>query len=390
MATVVIQKRTRSKGMSYPVYFKDPITGRNKYYKTYRRLREAQDAANELRQLLDAGKIAEVKQSRKRISLMTFEEVCRSLETIWKGRYDRSELSKSSYDGYCERLRLIKKDFGHRILCEISKDELLEYRNKAASKSSNVTANRNLFVLRQVFKRGIDLNSIKKDPAAAIPYLSEKEHMRNEFLTPPQLDKLLKACKSLRAKDALSAIVCLAAEHGASRQEILDLKWSNIDFDFEGKGLIRFFRTKNGRERTEYLMPRTREALLQWREHQEWMRHRKRVEDKGSGFVFSKLDGRRLGGFSRSWRKARELAGFPHLHFHDLRHTFCSNLIMSGSDLKDVKEMIGHSDLSMTDRYAHLTSMRKLSKQEDLARFYASGEATSKHTGKHISHTDGE
>jgi len=221
-------------------------------------------------------------------------------------------------------------------------------------------------------------------------YLSEKEHMRNEFLTPPQLDRLLEACRSLRAKDALSAIVYLAAEHGASRQEILDLKWSDIDFDFEGKGLIRLFRTKNGRERTEYLMPRTREALLQWREHQEWMRHRKRVEDKGSGFVFSKLDGRRLGGFSRSWRKARDLAGFPDLHFHDLRHTFCSNLIMSGSDLKDVKEMIGHSDLSMTDRYAHLTSMRKLSRQQDLARFYASGDATNKRTGKHISHTEGK
>ncbi len=170
------------------------------------------------------------------------------------------------------------------------------------------------------------------------------------------------------------AIICLGAEHGAAKQEILDLKWADIDFDFEGRGRIHFFRTKTERERTEYLMPRTREALLKWRDHLQWMRRRKRVQDKGPGYVFSKLDGRRLDGFSGSWRKARTSAGFPKLHFHDLRHTFCSNLILSGSDLKDVKEMIGHADLSMTDRYAHLTNMRKLARQEDLARFYANSE----------------
>jgi integrase len=188
----------------------------------------------------------------------------------------------------------------------------------------------------------------------------------------------------------LVPIVCLGAEHGASKQEILDLKWTDLDFDFEGKGRIRLFRTKNGRERTEYLMPRTREALLQWREHQAWMRHRKRIQDKGPGLVFSKLDGRRLAAFSKSWRKARVIAGFPELHFHDLRHTFCSNLILSGADLKDVKEMIGHSDLSMTERYAHLTSMRKLSRQEDLARFYANAGDANDRSEPHISHTNGE
>lgn len=56
MATVFIQKRMRSKGMRYPIYFRDPVTSKNKYYKTYRRLRDAQDAANDLRMLLDAGK----------------------------------------------------------------------------------------------------------------------------------------------------------------------------------------------------------------------------------------------------------------------------------------------------------------------------------------------
>jgi site-specific recombinase XerD len=67
------------------------------------------------------------------------------------------------------------------------------------------------------------------------------------------------------------------------------------------------------------------------------------------------------------------MAGIVNLHFHDLRHTFCSNPLLSGAGLKDVKEMIGHSDISMTDRYAHLSLDRKLFWQEQLAKHYRIG-----------------
>ena len=234
----------------------------------------------------------------------------------------------------------------------------------------------------------MELNAVKGDPIGAMPYLSEKKYSRNEFLTPPELDHLLEASRQVRAKDLFRAVICLGAEHGASKQEILDLRWSDIDFDFGGRGWIRFFRTKNRRERTEHLMPRTKRALLRWRQHQDWMRRKKHIEDKGPGFVFSKLDGRRLDGFNSSWRKICTTAGFPSLHFHDLRHTFCSNLILSGSDLKDVKEMIGHRDLKMTDRYSHLTNMRKLARQEDLARFYANSEETKESSELDRSYTE--
>jgi integrase len=83
-----------------------------------------------------------------------------------------------------------------------------------------------------------------------------------------------------------------------------------------------------------------------------------------------------------------EVAGFPDLHFHDLRHTFCSNLILSGADLKDVKEMIGHKDLRMTDRYTHLTDMRKRQRQADLARFYEENGGSEKSSEEHKRNTE--
>ena len=98
------------------------------------------------------------------------------------------------------------------------------------------------------------------------------------------------------------------------------------------------------------------------------MRHRRKIQDVKSDRVFCRLDGIPLKGFNKAWRVTREIAKVNGFHFHDLRHTFCSNLLLSGSDIKDVKEMIGHRDLSMTDRYSHLTLKHKRSCQERLVK----------------------
>ncbi len=134
--------------------------------------------------------------------------------------------------------------------------------------------------------------------------------------------------------------------------------------------LITLFRTKNKRERTEFLMPRTKKALLDWKAHLEYMRHRRKIAEIKSDHVFCRLDGTPLKSFNKAWWHSLQVAGITNFHFHDLRHTFCSNLILSGADLKDTKEMIGHADISMTDRYTHLTTQRHLQNQRHLAEHY--------------------
>jgi site-specific recombinase XerD len=118
-------------------------------------------------------------------------------------------------------------------------------------------------------------------------------------------------------------------------------------------------------------MPRTRKALLDWQAHIEWMRKRKRIEPVDNVFVFCRLNGTPIKRFDKAWRNVLKIAGIDDFHYHDLRHTFCSNLILSGSDLKEVKDMIGHRDLSTTDRYSHLTAVHKKQNQERLAKHYA-------------------
>jgi site-specific recombinase XerD len=75
--------------------------------------------------------------------------------------------------------------------------------------------------------------------------------------------------------------------------------------------------------------------------------------------------------FDSAWNTICRIAGFDNLNYHDLRHTFCSNLILAGFGLKEVKEMIGHKDIASTDRYSHLTNLHKQNTQEKLAAHYA-------------------
>ena len=368
MATVFVQKRKGENSTSYRVMYYEQTSGRKKSYKTYRLKREAERAAHDLRSLIDSGHLPG--ESRKAFQALTFKEVAASLEEKWRDMRKTKELSQASLANYLVYIRQLNKVFGRRLLCKITERDIRSHRAELADAKSNATANRTLFVLKQIMKEGVERNAIREDVCANIRYLSEKEHERNRFLMAHELEALAAAAKKTQAKPYLPALIWLGAEHGASRQECLSLTWDDIDFDYDEQGLIRFFRTKNRRERTEFLMPNARAALLSWGEHLKVWRARKRIALPLSRQVFTRLDGTPIKEFKNGFNTACELAGITDFHFHDLRHTFCSNLLLAGGNLKDVKEMIGHADIKMTDRYSHLTAEHKRVLQDRLSSQY--------------------
>ncbi len=376
MATVTIQKRERKNRNSYLVNYKEPLTGKKKYYKTFPRQKQAQHAANELRAILDSGKMPEKKSIK--LNPLTFEKVADSLKEEWDLKLVTGVLAKKTHTDYCIWLNVLRDNFADRLLCQITRDEIEAYINKLASELTKVTSNKYLFIIKQVFIHALRLKAVIEDPISEIKALSEKEHVRNTFLLPHELDRLIEASQKNRAKFYLPAIIYLGAEHGASKQEILSLQWAHIDFQYADKGFIKLFRTKNSKERLEYLMPRTKEALMSWQDHLECKRKKKKMTEVKSDYVFCRIDGTPIKSFNKAWWATLKQAGIKDFHFHDLRHTFCSNLILSGAGLKEVKEMIGHADISMTDRYSHLTLNHKLLKQKQLADFYANGVPPSK------------
>jgi site-specific recombinase XerD len=71
-----------------------------------------------------------------------------------------------------------------------------------------------------------------------------------------------------------------------------------------------------------------------------------------------------------SWDKARKAAHIDTVRMHDLRHSFASAMVNSGMTLYDVKQILGHSNIRTTERYAHLSNSRLRQAAESVTTFY--------------------
>ena len=72
------------------------------------------------------------------------------------------------------------------------------------------------------------------------------------------------------------------------------------------------------------------------------------------GLLFKSRDGGKLDNMKKSWAGVLKAANITGFRWHDLRHHFASRLTMAGADLYTVKDLLGHSTIAMTEKYAHL------------------------------------
>ena len=131
--------------------------------------------------------------------------------------------------------------------------------------------------------------------------------------------------------------------------EIVALEWTDIDLerrqisirhsDWRGQ----LTTPKNGRGRVVAMTERVATAL---RKHRHLRSSRVLCKDDGTPLT-------RQGAWSRV-RYAAKRANVP-TGVHILRHTFCSHLVMRGAAMRSVQELVGHQDLTMTQRYSHLS-----------------------------------
>jgi integrase len=145
--------------------------------------------------------------------------------------------------------------------------------------------------------------------------------------------------------DHLRPLVIVALNTGLRRGELLGLTWEAVNI--QGKLLtVTASTSKSGHTRR---IPLNREALETF---ETWKARQGRVG--AQALVFPGPGGERMKRIDTSWASLMKAAGLKNFRLHDCRHHFASRLVQAGVDLYTVKELLGHSEIAMTERYSHL------------------------------------
>jgi integrase len=205
------------------------------------------------------------------------------------------------------------------------------------------TINRHVATLKHMFSKAVQWEMVETHVAEKVRQvkLLEENNKRLRYLSKEECHTLLSSCDA-----HLRPIVIMAMNTGMRKGEILNLKWDNVDLK---NGFLLLDKTKNGGRR-EVPINHTLESAL-----------KNIVRRLDILYVFyNPVTGKPYDNIKKSFNSALKRAGVVDFKFHDLRHTFASQLVMAGIDLTTVKELLGHKSLVMTLRYAHLAPSHKV------------------------------
>jgi integrase len=245
--------------------------------------------------------------------------------------------------------------------------------------------NRDIQRLQSVLSRAVEWGLLDRHPLAGLKPLKADKTGRVRFLTRVEDEALRKALvaredarRQARTRfntwrvarnkaplpevaselvDYIKPLVLLALNTGLRRGELLGLKWGAVNL--ASKQLTVTAETaKSGHTRRIPLNVEALETLTAW--------HQRCGKPGADALVFGAADGQRIKRIDTAWEslmkraglwqsdKANPKKGRPTFRLHDCRHHFASSLVQAGVDLYTVKELLGHSEITMTERYAHL------------------------------------
>ena len=218
-----------------------------------------------------------------------------------------------------------------------------------------VGCNRLMARLRHLFNWSIaegmiDRTPFKRGDVTLVTLDTHAERERTRRLQPGERQRLLK-----HAGPHLQALIIAALSTGCRRGELLSLQWSQIQRDEQGDTQVIVLPASKTKTHDLRVIPVSSDlrAVLEMR----------RTDPTGQplppdAYVFGNAVGDPLTSIRTAWRNTCRRAGIHDLHFHDLRREFACRLLESSADLHDVRDFLGHANITTTSRYLRSTPVR--------------------------------
>jgi integrase len=267
---------------------------------------------------------------------ITFREL--TIDYLLNGYKGKDSVEQKSKLNYWNEL------IGNKQLIYITRKDISFGLSNLPKKLTNATINRYKAAISVTFAYAYREYDLIENPVSKIPSLPENNE-RTRFLSDAERTRLFSSCRASKW-DNLYLIVLLAITTGARKGELTKLRWNDIDFE---RRTAYVSTTKNGQPK---VLPLTGSVIKELQ----------LFNKNNNSLIFaSKVKKEVAYCFTKPWKKALKDAEIKDFRFHDLRHSCASYLAQSGASLLEIADVLGHKQISVTKRYAHLCIEHKSS-----------------------------
>ncbi len=319
-------KRTTKKGHTWYIQYRDPDGKKVRKAIEVKTKREAEIKLAQVIQELNDGSY----QARRQQENVWFFEICDDF--LDYGRQHKRSFSRDELT-----IKHLKTFFGDRPIVSMRKSDVEAYiaeRRKALKPRTTrllrpATINREISCLKTIFNRAIQDGKLENNPARYVSPLKEN-NVRNRVLSSEEFKRLMQC--SLKH---LQPLLALAYHTGMRRGELLGLTWDQIDF----KGGWIYLKPEQTKTEEGRKIPLNKEAV----------RALSTIR-KDVGLVFH-YHGNAIKEVRKAFNAACKKAKIKDFRFHDLRHTFVTNMRRAGKQDRAIMAITGHKTMSVFTRY---------------------------------------
>ena len=302
----------------------------------------------------------------------------KELLELWLKRYMKHTIKIRTYNRYksiCE-LHLIK-DLGEYELEELKPNVLQDFLlKKIDDHYSTNTIKGIVSVLKQALRLAITLEFVDKEYCSNLKMPSSEEKEISVF-TKKEQQVIESFCLNHKKRNYIGIVICLYT--GIRLGELLALTWDDIDFN---SNLLTINKTSysakvDGKTQIIVDKPKTKKSNRVIPLSNQLVKLLKIIKkESNSKYVITTRNSRMVGNrsYQRTFKFILKKVNVPYRNFHSLRHTFATNAIELGMDVKTLAEILGHTNAMITlNRYSHsllnykIEMMNKLGKNLNLS-----------------------